>query len=67
VPQPIRILLQTTIPVTPDDWHIGRLSLLRDHLASLTDRDGAAMYDVVARDRSCEENDQTQLPVVILR
>lgn len=42
---PNRILLQTTILSTPDDWHIGRFSRLRDHLASL---DG---IEVVARDR----------------
>lgn len=42
---PTRILLQTTILPTPDDWHIGRFSRLRDHLASL---DGV---EVVARDR----------------
>jgi hypothetical protein len=38
-----KILLQTTIPYTEDDWHIGRFSLLRDHLAR--------EHDVVARDR----------------
>jgi hypothetical protein len=42
---PTRILLQTTILATPDDWHIGRFTRLRDHLASL---DGV---EVVARDR----------------
>ncbi len=41
-----RILLQTTILPDPDNWHIGRFSRLRDHLASL---DGV---EVVARDRS---------------
>ena len=54
---PIRILLQTTIPTTADDWHIGRFSLLRDHLASLRDERGAALYDVVARDRSTGGDD----------
>jgi hypothetical protein len=49
-----RILLQTTIPFTEDDWHVERFSLLRDHLASLTDGDGNALYDVTARNR---END----------
>ena len=39
-----RILLQTTIPTTPDDWHIGRFSLLADYLRSLG-------HEVVARDR----------------
>jgi hypothetical protein len=48
---PIRILLQTTIPTTVDDWHIGRFSLLRDHLAGLVDAAGAPLCDVTARDR----------------
>jgi hypothetical protein len=43
---PIRILLQTTIPYVEDDWHVGRFSLLRDALAAMP---GAR---VVARDRS---------------
>jgi hypothetical protein len=38
-----RVLLQTTIPFTADDWNIGRFSHLRDHLAPVA--------DVVARDR----------------
>jgi hypothetical protein len=41
-----RILLQTTIPFTEDDWHIGRFSRLADHLAGL---DGV---HVTARDRA---------------
>jgi hypothetical protein len=57
VSTPIRILLQTTIPTTADDWHIGRFSLLRDHLASLRDERGAAPYDVVERDRSAGGDD----------
>jgi hypothetical protein len=40
--KPISILLQTTIPPIADDWNIDRFSLLRDHLASLTDESGAA-------------------------
>jgi hypothetical protein len=55
--RPIRILLQTTIPSTPDDWHIRRFSLLKDHLASLAGPHGGPMYDVVARDRSDESDD----------
>jgi hypothetical protein len=31
--EPIRILLQTTIPTIEDDWHVGRFSMLRDSLA----------------------------------
>jgi hypothetical protein len=42
----IRILLQTTIPPVADDWHVGRFSLLRDHLASLPG------VEVTARDRA---------------
>jgi hypothetical protein len=57
VSTPVRILLQTTIPTTADDWHIGRFSLLRDHLASLRNERGAALYDVVALDRSAGGDD----------
>lgn len=46
-----RILLQTTIPYTEDDWHIGRFSLLREHLESLRNARGEPLFDVTARDR----------------
>ncbi|HEY3256611.1 MAG TPA: hypothetical protein VGJ91_21780 [Polyangiaceae bacterium] len=42
---PIKILLQTTIPPTENDWHIGRFSLLRAHLARQPG------FEVTARDR----------------
>jgi hypothetical protein len=42
---PIKILLQTTIVTTENDWHIGRFSMLRDYLA------GLPMFAVTARDR----------------
>src|SRR5713101_802618 len=48
---PIRILLQTTIPAIADDWNIDRFSLLRDHLASLTDESGEPLCNVTARNR----------------
>jgi hypothetical protein len=51
VRSPIRILLQTTIVPTEDDWHIGRFSMLRDLLASLTDGDGTPLCKVTARNR----------------
>ena len=41
----MKILLQTTIPKTTDDWHIGRFSLLQKLIASIPD------VEVVARDR----------------
>ncbi|MET0646566.1 MAG: hypothetical protein ABW208_08080 [Pyrinomonadaceae bacterium] len=49
--RPIRILLQTTIPATEDDWHVGRFSLLREHLSGLRDEEGRALCEVTARDR----------------
>ena len=41
----MKILLQTTIPATEDDWHIGRFSLLRKLIASIPG------VSVTARDR----------------
>ncbi len=52
--QPIRILLQTTIPSIEDDWNIGRFSLLRDHLASLKDENGKTLCTVTARNRETD-------------
>ncbi|HEX9961335.1 MAG TPA: hypothetical protein VGB00_10405 [Pyrinomonadaceae bacterium] len=53
--KPVKILLQTTIPFAENDWHIGRFSLLREHLASLKDENGEALYEVAARDRETDE------------
>jgi len=53
---PIRILLQTTIPVAEDDWHVGRFLLLRQHLSSLRDHEGRPLCEVVARDRGANSN-----------
>jgi len=50
--RPSKILLQTTIPPTEDDWSIARFSLLQGYLASLTDADGEAAFEVTARDRA---------------
>ena len=50
--EPIRILLQTTIPTIEDDWHAGRFSMLRDMLSGLKDADGAPWARVTARDRA---------------
>jgi len=51
---PIRVLLQCTISYAPDDWHVGRFSLLRDHLATVA--------EVVARNR--EPDDHGDDPVL---
>src|SRR5688572_1195810 len=48
---PINVLLQTTIEPTVNDWHIGRFSMLREYLASLTAPDGSPLFSVAARDR----------------
>ena len=47
----IRILLQSTIPFTQDDWTIERFSLLRAYLSSLTNADGDPLVDVQVRNR----------------
>jgi hypothetical protein len=54
---PIRVLLQTTIPRTDDDWHVGRFSMLKDHLASWRSIDGLPVCEVTARDRAGTDDD----------
>lgn len=49
--KPIRILLQTTIATTEDDWNINRFSILREWLTALKDESGNALCEVTARDR----------------
>lgn len=55
--RPIRILLQTTIPKSEDDWTIERFSLLRDYLASLKDEAENPLCEVTARNRESDEDD----------
>jgi hypothetical protein len=50
--KPIKILLQTTIETTANDWHIGRFSLLSELLAGLADTEGRPLFEVTARDRA---------------
>jgi len=52
VATPIRILLQTTIAPSDDDWHIGRFRLLHGYLAGLRGSDGTPLTFVQARDRA---------------
>ena len=47
---PIKVLLQTTIPTTADDWGIARFSLLGQFLRE-QQRCGAPLFDVTMRDR----------------
>ena len=55
-----RILLQTTIATTEDDWHIGRFSLLARHLENCTDA-AESRHDVAARDRIEADGDDVDL------
>jgi hypothetical protein len=48
---PKKILLQTTIPATKDDWSIARFSRLGALLSEQRDERGVPVYDVVMRDR----------------
>src|SRR5438132_14180265 len=52
----IRILLQTTIGPIEDDWNIDRFSLLHEHLSSIADAQGSALYQVTARNRATDAN-----------
>jgi hypothetical protein len=54
--KPIRILLQTTIPAIEDDWNINRFSLMREHLASITDEEGRTICEVTARNRETDSD-----------
>jgi hypothetical protein len=47
----MRILLQTTIPTTEDDWSIARFSLLANYLRAIEDDSGQPLFEVTARDR----------------
>jgi len=48
---PKKILLQTTIPTTENDWSIARFSRLGALLREQRDGDGNPLYDVTMRDR----------------
>jgi hypothetical protein len=48
---PIKILLQTTIPTTGDDWSIARFSHLADFLRNQKDDKGHPLFELTARDR----------------
>ncbi len=54
----IKVLLQTTIVPTVDDWSIARFSLLTDFLRRQTDSAGNPVFTVTARDREAEGDPQ---------
>jgi hypothetical protein len=47
----IKVLLQTTIPATADDWSIGRFGLLANFLRMQRTAEGQPLFDVTTRDR----------------
>ncbi|MCL6729802.1 hypothetical protein [Sphingomonas hankyongi] len=49
--KPKKILLQTTIPTTEDDWSIARFGKLAALLRDARDESSNALYEVTARDR----------------
>jgi hypothetical protein len=49
--RPTKILMQTTIPTTEDDWSISRFSSLGALLAEQRDESGDPLYDIAMRDR----------------
>ncbi len=49
--RPIKILLQTTIPATVDNWSIARFGQLAKLLRNELNGDGEALFDVTTRDR----------------
>ncbi|MBU1376192.1 MAG: hypothetical protein KKE02_19655 [Alphaproteobacteria bacterium] len=49
--RPVRILLQTTIPTTDDDWSIARFSRLGALLGAQRDDQSRQIYQVTQRDR----------------
>ena len=49
--RPIKVLLQTTIPETGDDWSIARFGLLATLLRDVREINGQPAFDVAARDR----------------
>jgi hypothetical protein len=48
---PIKVLLQTTIVTTEDDWSIARFSRLGAFLREQRDSDGGPVFEVTMRDR----------------
>jgi hypothetical protein len=53
--KPIKILLQTTIPTTEDDWSIARFSHLADFLRNQRDGQERPLFEVTARDRDPQD------------
>jgi hypothetical protein len=61
--RPIKILLQTTIPATADDWSIARFSQLAALLREQRE-EGAPLFEIVARDRGPADTPDPVLSVL---
>jgi len=61
---PIKVLLQTTIPTTDDDWSIARFSRLGAFLRTQRDPDGNPVFAVTMRDRNPLGAPDTVLSVI---
>ena len=59
-----RILLQTTIPTTENDWSISRFSKLGALLREQRDENGAPLYDVTMRDRDPPDRPDSVLSTI---
>jgi hypothetical protein len=59
-----RVLLQTTIPPSKDDWSIDRFALLANLLRDQRDESGRPLFDVTARDREPFGTNDTLLPTL---
>jgi hypothetical protein len=57
----IKVLLQTTIVTTTDDWSIARFELLTNFLREQKDNQGNPLFSVTARDRETSEADDPVL------
>ncbi len=57
----IKLLLQTTIVDTPDDWNISRFSALARYLSGVKDANGQLAFNVTARNRESQRADDPVL------
>ena len=62
--EPQKILLQTTIPTTEDNWSIARFSRLAALLRDARDENGNTLYQVTARDRDPPGQPDTVLSAI---
>jgi hypothetical protein len=61
---PSKLLLQTTIVQTEDDWSIARFGMLANLLASATDDEGQTLFEVHVRDRATDEDSDPVLSTI---